>query len=408
MQKFEKQAIIYTSVCHGMFHVFELTYGTVLIGISQEFGASLLVMGVLANVFGFAFGLTSLPAGYLVDRIKEKHLLVACCLGMAVSSIAIGLAPNIYVLGMGLMLLGLAMGIYHPTGAAFISRVVAQRGLGFGYIGMGGSIGVASGPILAAIIASAWGWRSPYFIFAIPAVLLAAAIFFSIRTELPVTINPGDGPIGKKKESLRPFLVPLALIFTIQILIGFIYRGILTFIPLYFSQRLQFSFLNLDSIMIGGSFTTVALIFGIGGQFLGGYLSERRRRESLAVVNFIILIPLLLLIASNDGVLLLGIAIVFAFFYFMGQPIYNCLVADYCPPSWRGRMFGISFFCVFGIGSFSAGALGYIADNFGINWVFVVCAGFGLLALLCAVVLLLKTRKVVGHGQPGAGGTEYL
>ena len=137
MQKFEKRAIVYTSACHGMVHIFELTYGTVLIGISQEFGASLLVLGVLANVFGFAFGATALPSGYLADRMNEKHLLIICCLGMAISSIAVGLAPNIYVLGVALMVLGLAMGIYHPTGTAFIARVVAQRGLGFGYIGVG-------------------------------------------------------------------------------------------------------------------------------------------------------------------------------------------------------------------------------------------------------------------------------
>jgi len=407
MQKFEKRAIVYTSACHGMVHIFELTYGTVLIGISQEFGASLLVLGVLANVFGFAFGATSLPSGYLADRMNERHLLIVCCLGMAVSSIAVGLAPNIYVLGVALMVLGLAMGIYHPVGAAFIARVVAQRGLGFGYIGVGGSIGVASGPILAGIIASIWGWRASYFIFAIPAILLAAVIFFSIRAEMPITRHSVTEP-GTKKVSLKPVIIPLALIFCVQILIGFIYRGVITFLPLYFSQRLHFTFLNLDAVLIGGSFTTIALAFGIGGQFLGGYLAERKRRESLAVVAFIILIPLLIAMANSEGLVLMGAAIIFAFFYFMGQPIYNCLVADYCPPAWRGRIFGISFFCVFGFGSFSAGALGYIADQFGINWVFMVCAGFGLLALICATFLLVRVLRVSKSSEVGTERIEYL
>lgn len=327
MQKFEKRAIVYTSACHGMVHIFELTYGTVLIGISQEFGASLLVLGVLANVFGFAFGATALPSGYLADRMNEKHLLIICCLGMAISSIAVGLAPNIYVLGVALMVLGLAMGIYHPTGTAFIARVVAQRGLGFGYIGVGGSIGIASGPILAGIIASVWGWRASYFIFAIPAILLAAVIFFSIRTEMPITRHSVT-ELPSKRVSLRPFIIPLALIFGAQILNGFIYRGVLTFLPLYFSQRLHFTFLNMDAVLIGGSFTTIALAFGIGGQLLGGYLSERKRRERLAVVLAIVVIPLLLVTANSEGLVLMGAAIIFAFFYFMGQPIYNCLVAD--------------------------------------------------------------------------------
>ena len=56
-------------------------------------------------------------------------------------------------------------------------------------------------------------------------------------------------------------------------------------------------------------------------------------------------------------------------------------------------MYGIAFFCSFGLGSFSAGPLGYIADNMGTGWVFIVSSGFGLLTLACAsLVLIMATR----------------
>lgn len=171
LQKFEKQVVGYTSVCHGLVHVLELTYGAVLIGIAQEFGASLFVLGILANVMGFTFGAMSLPTGFLADRMSERNLLIFCCLGMGVSSVVIGLSPNIYVLGIGLLALGLALGIYHPTATTFISRAVAQRNLGFGYQGIGGNIGIALGPILAGNIAAFLGWRAAYLIFAAPTLL---------------------------------------------------------------------------------------------------------------------------------------------------------------------------------------------------------------------------------------------
>ena len=72
MERIEKQVVAYTSACHALDHIFELAYGVVLIGIAQEFGVGLFLLGVLANIVGFAFGLVSLPAGFLADRIGKK------------------------------------------------------------------------------------------------------------------------------------------------------------------------------------------------------------------------------------------------------------------------------------------------------------------------------------------------
>lgn len=398
MEKFEKQAIAYTSACHGLVHILELTYGVVLISLAQEFGVSFFVLGVLANILGFAFGATALPAGFLADRISERRLLMFCCLGMGVASVAVGLSPNIYILGAALAVLGLALGVYHPTGAAFIARVATQRGLAFGYLGVGGNIGLALGPILAGIIAAFLGWRAAYFIFAIPALFLAAMFFFSARSEAPL-IQQSTPETVTEKPSLRPVILPLALVFCAQILNGFIYRGTVTFLPLYLSQRIHFAFLNLGSVLIAGAFTTIALVFGVGGQFLGGYLLERRRHESLVLATALVVVPLLWVVGNSEGLVLMIAASAFAFFHFMAQPVYNCLVADYSPPEWRGRAYGISFFCVFGLGSFSASLLGYVAGQLGTNWVFIVAAGFGLLTLICTIALLVRALNISRHGQ---------
>jgi len=398
MERFEKQAIIYTSACHGLVHILELTYGAVLIGIAQEFGASLFVLGILANVLGLAFGVAALPAGLLADRMSERRLLMLCCLGMGLSSIIIGLSPNIHILGIALLALGLALGIYHPAGSTFIARVAANRGLGFGYLGVGGNIGLALGPILASAIASVLGWRASYLIFAIPAIFLAAIFFFFTRTEMPSRQQSiTDTNVSTGKLALRPFILPLGLILCAGIMNGFIYRGTVTFLPLYLSERIHLTFLNLDSVLAAGSFATIALAFGVGGQFLGGYLSERRRRESLAFIVALAAVPLLVLMGNSEGVILMIAAATFAFFYFMGQPVYNNLIADYSPTDWHGRLYGIYFLCTFGFGSFSASILGYVADQFGINWVFMAAAGFGLLTLICTVFLLMRALKISKH-----------
>ena len=171
---------------------------------------------------------------------------------------------------------------------------------------------------------------------------------------------------------------------------GFVYRGLVTFLPVYFSQRLHFTFLDWSSMALAGSFTTVALIFGVLGQLLGGYLSERRRREVLALVVTVASVPLLLLMGNSEELILMLTAITFAFFYFMWQPICNNLIADYSPVTWQGRSYGISFFCGFGLGSFSATFLGYIAEQFGTNWVFITMAGISLIATGFVATLLVR------------------
>ena len=398
MERTEKQVVAYTSICHALTHIFELAYGVVLIGIAQEFGVGLFLLGVLANIAGFAFGLMSLPAGFLADRIGERRLMMIFCLGSGLASIAVGLSPNIYVLGVALAVLGLVLGIYHPVGSAFIARATKHRGMAFGYLGVGGNLGVALGPILAGAIASTLGWRAPYLIFAIPAFLMAGLLYSFARTEIP-SVSEATIEMDTGKTRLRLLILPLALIFIASAMNGFVYRGLVTFLPLYLSQRLHFTFFQLDSMALAGSFTTVALIFGVFGQFLGGYLSERRRREVLALIVAVVAAPLLLLMGKSEELILLLAASSFAFFHFMAQPIYNNLIADYSPASWRGRSYGISFFCAFGLGSFSATLLGYTAEQLGTNWVFIVMAGTALITLACIVILWVRALTTSKHDK---------
>jgi len=403
LERFEKQVVGYTAVCHGLVHVLELTYGAVLISIAREFGASLFTLGILANVLGFAFGAMSLPTGFMADRKSERNLLIVCCLGMGASAIVIGFSPNIYVLGVGLFSLGLALGIYHPAATTFISRVVTQRSLGFGYQGIGGNIGLAMGPILAGIIAAFLDWRAAYLIFAIPALLLAAVFFFTMRADKPLAVQisaeEAEGPEG----AWRPVIISLVLICTAQVMNGFVYRGLVTFLPLYLSQRVDIAILNLDPVLIAGSFTTVALMFGVGGQFLGGYLSEHRRPDTIAFWLAVLAVPFLLAMGNSYGLTLIMAAAGFAFFHFMTQPTYNSLIANYTPARWRGRMFGIYFFATYGGGSFSASILGYVADRLGTNWVFITSAGFGLVAILCTSLLLARALR---HDRRGTRGVD--
>jgi len=372
--------------------VLELAYGVVLVSVAQELGVTFLVLGIIANVFGFAYGLTALPVGVLADRISETRLLAVCAIGMGIAAVVVSLAQGTVSLGIGLCVLGVALGLFHPVGSAFVSRTVTNTGIGFAYLGVGGNLGLALGPIVTGAIASGFGWRVAYGVFAIPRVILGLLFLRLPERHKAVETKTGSS-VDAASESLRPYMVPLGLVLLVTVMIGLVYRGVITFLPSYLSGEAGLSIAGMDPVMLAGSFTTVALLFGVAGQFVGGYLSDRHRRESIALVSSAVSVPALIAVWCFGGVGMLGAAATFAFFHFMSQPVFNGLIADYSPDRWRGRIYGIYFFCAFGVGSFSASLLGFVVETHGVETVFLVCAGIALMATFFTIPLLLRAMR---------------
>ena len=194
----ERRGIAYVSTVHGLLHVLELAYGVVLVAVAADLGASMLVLGVLANVFGFAYGLTALPVGILADRASETRLLAVCAIGMGAAAVGVSVAQGTVMLGVALGFLGVALGLFHPVASAYIARTATRTGLGFAYLGTGGNLGLALGPIMVGAIASGLSWRIAYAAFAVPCVilgLLIARLPNKIRTVAAVAdAPPADEP----------------------------------------------------------------------------------------------------------------------------------------------------------------------------------------------------------------------
>ena len=150
----ERRGVVYVSTCHALIHMVELAYGVVLIAMAKDLGMTLLTLGVLANVFGLVYGITALPIGVIADRTSATKLLGLSSMAIGVAAVMVSLAQGTFALGVGLSLLGVALGVFHPVANAFISRISTSVGLGFAYIGIGGNLGLALGPIIIGAIAS--------------------------------------------------------------------------------------------------------------------------------------------------------------------------------------------------------------------------------------------------------------
>ena len=157
----ERAVVLSLSGMHALIHSTELAYAALLLRIEAEFGTDLLLLGVLANVSAFAFGLGALPAGLLADRLGSVHVLRITLAGSTIAAMLVALSPSELALGVTLALLGITTGLYHPAGFALLARTrrrtrnVALHGV-VGTLGIAGRAGAVvrhrAGDRLAAVI----------------------------------------------------------------------------------------------------------------------------------------------------------------------------------------------------------------------------------------------------------------
>jgi MFS family permease len=391
----ERRIVTFTSVAHGLNHAVELVYGAVLAVVAIEFDVSLAILGGIANAAAIAYSVMALPAGQAADRIGSKRMVAISMGGSGVAALLAAASPNVPVLGIALVLMGLLGGLYHPAGLSFITRSVGHRARALGIHGAGGNVGTAVAPLVAGGVAAIWSWRGSFLVFAVLALAIAVA---SYRSRVGETVD--DMPVQSRHASTT-LLVPLAFMFVINAGFGFIFRGLTTFLPLHLSTNLGFDIAGFEPVAVGGAFATVALLFGVAGQYSGGEMGERVRRDKLLVPLAALTVPALLVMAASNGWLLLVAASFFVFFNFMAQPTAVAMISDYSANAIHGRVYGLTSLTGFGIGSFAGLGGGLIADGPGVQWVFVMLAGAATVITLSAAAIV--TWFEIGRRRSNVG-----
>lgn len=128
-----------------------------------------------------AGAVSALVMGRLADRFGYQRILVACAAGAAFSYAVQAAAPGFGVFLVASVGMGLFVGGIIPAANAILARTVRreQQGSVYGLSASANSAGNTLGPMLGASLASAWGLRVP---FAMAAILslgigaLAAAV----------------------------------------------------------------------------------------------------------------------------------------------------------------------------------------------------------------------------------------
>lgn len=319
--------------------------------------------------------------GFYADRLSKPWLIPA---GVAVAGCGVAfctLLPDYWFAVSMIVLSGIGIAAFHPEGARLVHNHAGDRkATGMSVFAVGGQMGIALGPIMAAAVVSAWGLRGTAFL-AIPFVLMAAFLAVQLAGAGGGHAAAKAVPGARTGEEQRDRWGPFAIVTGVVILRSIIFYGLNTFIPLYWIHIYQ------QSATTAG--TALSIMFGAGvvGTLWGGRLADTYGHRRVVLAGYVALIPLLVLLVQLRDVVVATALLI---------PIGIVLLSTYSPlvvmgqhflPNRVGLASGITLGVAISIGGIVAPLLGHVADGYGLPSALTVLSFLTVPAVLLTLML---------------------
>jgi MFS family permease len=382
-QSRRKLAIGFLNWAHALDHFVILIYPTVVIELQAAYGESYGWLIGLSTASFVAFGLFSLPAGWLADRWSRRNMLVFFYVGCGLSLVAAAFAPSLTMLAVALFALGMFAAIYHPVGTAMILENATQRGRTFAFNGVCGNLGVALAAGITAALTAAVSWRGAFLVPGIVCLMTGAAYVWLMPDEA--------GHAAKRTAPPDVALSPAtaAVIFGLFVVValsaGLVFNTISIALPKIVDERVS----GISLVEVGG-LTTAVFLCGALAQITVGRLVERFPLHILFAIAAVMQFSGVVWAANASGAsLLFALAYTMAAIY--GQITLNDLViARYTADAWRGRVYAVRYFLTFMISGVAVSMIALLYGRGGFNLVLgvtaVVAAGFLVAVLMIALI----------------------
>ncbi|HEY4254641.1 MAG TPA: MFS transporter [Roseomonas sp.] len=376
----------FINAAHSFTHYCLLILATAVLGIVVQepalFGDDYGPIVALGTTMFVVYGLCALPMGWLQEKIGRRVLMAAFFLGTGLCMAAAGFATSAFMLGATLGLMGAFAAIYHPVGTAMLVEVAGDRvGRSMGVNGVFGNFGVATAPIVTALVAGGMGWR---WAFIIPGLLCAAIGLLWLRE--PAFDYASQARRGKPFPEIPRAVVRRAIgvLLAIATVSSLVFNAFTILIPKLMEERLASA---PDLLPVVGLLAFLATICGGLTQFTVGRLIDRNTLKSVFLPLALVLVPALIALSFLQGWLVLPVAGLAAAAIFGQVTVNETMTARYVAPPLRAKLYSIRFTIGFmgaalasPLIAFMHGATGSLAATM------LVLAGVGAVTLCCALL----------------------
>ena len=373
------------SLCHLLNDVMQSLLAAIYPLLQAEFSLSFGQIGLMTFAFQVTASLLQPGVGIVTDR---HPFPMALPIGMGSTLIGLGFlafATSYPLLLAGAMLIGLGSAVFHPE-ASRVARLASggRHGTAQSLFQVGGNIGTALGPLLAAFVVVPLG-RPSIAWFAVAALLgmliLGRIAALHTRLRRADTARPGPRP---------PLPLPRA---RVVFIIGVLAMLVLSKNAYTASISSYYTFFLIERFGIGLQPAQVMLFVFLGamavGVALGGIIGDRIGPLAVIWISVLGVLPFTLALPhvglAGTAVLSVVIGIVLSC-AFPAIIVY----AQELVPGRVGMIAGLFFGFAFGMGGIAAAALGVLADLRGLDVVFLLCSLLPALGLLAA---LLPSRQ---------------
>ena len=354
--------------------------------IRDDFALNYTKSALVVSAFTLSYGIGQLPAGRLADRIGPRMLVTIGISGVALAGLLVGLSQSYMMMLVFLVVMGLLGGGYHPAASPTISASVEprNRGRALGVHMIGGSASYFLSPLIAAAIAAAWGWRSPFIGLAIPAIGFGILFYLLLGRRVAVKeAEPGTINSHKQAPSTLGHLRRLAPFLTLSTFTLALVISIISFIPLFLVDHL-----GMNKEMAAAS---IALIYssGLWAGILGGYLSDRLGRVPVVLVTCLVAGPVIYLLnLVSPGWSAAALLIIIGMIIYVRSPVSEAYIIDHTSEGNRSTILGIYYFSSMEGSGVLTPAIGYLIDHLGFYTSFTIAAiALFVVTLVCAIWL---------------------
>jgi MFS family permease len=385
-----RRSIAFLNWAHAIDHFVLLIYPTVVIGLEVVYQRSYSELIAISSTAFVAFGVFSLPAGWLADRWSRRNMMAAFYVGCGLSLAAAGFAPNLPTMAVAMFALGMFAAIYHPVGMAMLIEATKARGRSLAFNGVCGNLGVSLAAGISAALATWLGWRAAFYV---------PAVFFVLTGIVYLWVTPDDRHQAKSRVSapavpLTPRLAVMlfGLFIVIALSAGLTFNVLTIALPKIVDERLSTDM----PLLLVGSIATAVLICGALAQLAVGRLVEWVPPHVIfAIVTGLGFLGNLWAAYAGGTALLVALAIAVAAIY--GQVTVNDMImARYTADAWRGRVYAVRYFLLFISAGAAIGLIALLHESGGFALVLGVNAFIALLLFVTTLALVAMIISVEG------------